>query len=312
MLPGPNPLGAWRLLGAARADNADVIHSHGYKGNILLGASPRSLRPAPLVATLHGYTHVGGGAGRMRLYQWLDRRVLRRIDRVVLVHREMLANPLLARRRDDRWRVIENGIGPSQAPGPPPDDEIARFCRGSFTIGAVGRLSPEKGFHHLIAALGELVGNGFAARLVILGEGPQRPRLEAQAHASGLTGAILMPGFVVRARDYLPLFGAFVLSSATEGLPVAILEAMQARVPIVATRVGGVPDVLLGGRGGRLVAPGDPSALARAVRDVRENPQGAAEMAAAAYSEVTTRYSSARMARSYLELYREIAAPRRG
>ncbi len=305
MTPGPNPLGAWRLARSARRSGADIVHSHGYKGNILLGFAPRSLTGAPLVATLHGYTHAEGW-GRMRLYQWADRRALERVDRVVLVHRGMLADPKLARRRDGRWCVIENGVPPADGDAPPPDENIARFCRGGFTIGAVGRLSREKGFGFLLDALADLLRGGFEARLVILGEGPERPALERRIAALQLGPRVLLPGYVAPLRSYLSLFGVFVQASLTEGLPVSLLQAMQQRVPIVATAVGGTADVLQQGRGGVLAPPADPAALERGIRSIAEGAALARALTDASFEEVATHYSSARMAAEYLDLYQQV------
>ena len=138
MLPGPNPVGALRLLGVARRERADVLHSHGFKANVLLAFLPRRWRCIPMVSTLHGYTG-GARVGRMRLYEWADRRALGRMDRVVLVHGGMLRDPRLARLRDSRWSVIENGIDLDLAlEASKVDEGVARFCAAGPTLGAVG------------------------------------------------------------------------------------------------------------------------------------------------------------------------------
>jgi hypothetical protein len=107
MRPGPNPAGALRICALARTLQASVVHSHGYKPNILLGFVPTRLRGAPLVSTVHGYTR---GSRRMAAYEWLDRRALHRCDAVVLVHDGMRDDPALARLHHPRLRVIENGL----------------------------------------------------------------------------------------------------------------------------------------------------------------------------------------------------------
>ncbi|HXH05811.1 MAG TPA: glycosyltransferase family 4 protein, partial [Vicinamibacterales bacterium] len=109
------------------------------------------------------------------------------------------------------------------------------------------------------------------------------------------------------ARRYMRLFDVFLLPSLTEGLPVTLLEAMQAGVPIVATRVGGVPAVLDEGRGGLLVAPGDAASLAAAIRRCLADRDLAAALAAHARRQVAVRFTSRAMAERYLELYRELA-----
>jgi glycosyltransferase involved in cell wall biosynthesis len=115
-----------------------------------------------------------------------------------------------------------------------------------------------------------------------------------------------MPGYRTEARDYLGLFDLFVLPSLTEGLPITLLEAMQAGVPIVASRVGGVPQVLEDGRGGVLVEPGNYGALAEAIRRCVDDRPAALRLAAHSKARLATHFSSKTMAAQYLALYREL------
>jgi glycosyltransferase involved in cell wall biosynthesis len=140
-------MGVYKLLRFAQCEGIDILHSHGYKGNILFGLVPKRVRRIPLVATLHGWTWTGGW-DRMRIYEWLDRLSLRFIDRVVVVTEGMKD-----RVGNKRVYVVNNGI-PSDESGlsthdsktyVPIDPTISPFCRDGFTIGAIGRLSPEKG-----------------------------------------------------------------------------------------------------------------------------------------------------------------------
>jgi glycosyltransferase involved in cell wall biosynthesis len=306
MTDGPNLPGALRLMDLARSQRADVLHSHGYKPDILLGLLPKRFRTAPLVATVHGYTH-GQGLDRMRLYKWLDLRALRRFDRVVLVHSGMRAIPGIDKLDASRVRVIENGL-----PDPDPmgssaalDPRLVAFCQGTV-VGAVGRLSPEKGFDRLIEAFSQLVAGGSKAKLVILGEGPERGTLERAVAERGLTGRVLMPGFVDGPR-HLSLFSVFALPSLTEGLPISLLEAMRAGVPVVATRVGAVPAVL-GDECGLLVEQDDVTGLARALERVLTNAPLAADLVRASASRVRA-FSSDRMVARYSDAYAELIPP---
>jgi glycosyltransferase involved in cell wall biosynthesis len=302
---GPSPRAVRALLRAMAEERAAIVHTHGYRGDILLGWLPRWIQPRPLVATVHGYTDVAG-SGRMRAYSWLDRRTLPRFDRVVLVHAGMRA---VAGLDDPRWIVIENGVGP--APGAPPRDErLAAFSQGHFVIGGVGRLSVEKGWLDLVAALAELLRSGLDVRLVLVGDGPQRAEIEAALVTAGIRDAVLLTGFVDDARALLPGFDLFVLPSHTEGLPLTVLEAMHAGVPVVATRVGGVPSVLAEGRGGLVVPPADPRALAAACRAVLERPEEAAARAAFAAEEARMKYTSTAMAARYVAMYEGLMSGR--
>ncbi|HWP99574.1 MAG TPA: glycosyltransferase [Vicinamibacterales bacterium] len=307
MRPGLNLAGALRLARLARDEAADVIHTHGYKGDILLGLLPRAVRKVPLVSTVHGFTDLGGPS-RLSLYYALDRLLLRRADRVVLVHRGLTGRRGLDRLHDPRWRVIENGIRPADpAPDGTLDPAIVRFCRaGGAVVGTAGRLSPEKGFDVALRALAELRSER-VVRLLLLGEGPERATLERLAAELGVADRVLLPGYRADARRYMRLFDVFILPSLTEGLPITLLEAMQAGVPIVATRVGGVAAVLDEGCGGLLVPPGDAARLAASIRRCLEDRDLAAALAAHARRQAAVRFTSRAMAVRYLELYRELA-----
>jgi glycosyltransferase involved in cell wall biosynthesis len=303
MRPGPNLAGALAILRFARAQRIDLIHSHGYKGNIFFGLIPRFLRRLPLVSTVHGWTSTAG-LNRMFFYERLDSLALTGADRVVLVSEGMLSHPRLNRLSSDTTCVVENGIPELAAPNDKElDPGIAAFTRRGMTLGAIGRLSPEKGLGYLLEAVAALVEEGLDLRLVIMGEGAERSRLQAAARELGIVDRVLMPGYQPDAKRYLPLFGIFVMPSLTEGLPMVLLEAMQAGVPIAASRVGGIPGVLQDGRCGALVDPGSCAALVEGVRGIIGDPAEAAKRAASARLRVAEQYSSRAMAQKYLSIY---------
>ena len=185
--------------------------------------------------------------------------------------------------------------------------KFVEFCQRGFTICAVGRLSPEKGFDLLIDAVSALVAEGRDLRLVIMGEGGLRKELESQAGALMLGDRLLMPGYVPNAKSCLSRLGLFAMPSLTEGLPMVLLEAMAAGVPIVASRVGGIPEMLSQGRAGILVPPRDFDALKEGIRVVLDDPAAARQRAAAAAERLHTAYCSRVMAERYLDVYRQMA-----
>jgi glycosyltransferase involved in cell wall biosynthesis len=332
MRPGPNLAGAIKVLDYARSGGFDLLHSHGYKGNILFGLIPRFFRKIPMVSTLHGYTHVSGFS-RMGLYEWLDSLSLRFIDAVVLVDNTMQSHPKLKKLNGIKFRVVNNGI-PFQPDSAPSNvhtltrsraeassaeevggveggetsvsAKIVEFCQSGFTIGAVGRLSHEKGFEFLIKASADLVAEGRNIQLVIMGEGELRNDLEHMAAVRGLGDRLLLPGYVPNAKRFLSFLGLFTMPSLTEGLPMVLLEAMAAGVPIVASRVGGIPEVLSQGRTGILVPARDVAALKEGIRAVMDDPAAARQRAADASEHVHTNYSSRAMAEQYLDVYRQV------
>jgi len=311
MRPGPNIRGAFEVLRVAWQEQVELLHSHGYKGNILFGFLPRKLRRMPMVTTVHGWTWTGGMT-RMMAYEWLDSLSFARMDRVILVNEAMKDHPRFRNRSHLAVEVVANGI-PGDYSFDAQDDtaglnrEILDFCRQGYTIGAIGRLSPEKGFDVLLAVVAFLVAEGRDVRLVLLGEGGLRNKLEESVKELGLKYRVLMPGYVGNARNYLPFFNLFAMPSLTEGLPVVLLEAMQAGVPIVASKVGGIPDVLAGGHAGLLIEPGSMESMKQGIVDVMQNTQAAGQRVQVAGQRVREDFSSKAMAEKYLGIYQRIA-----
>jgi len=272
MANGPNILGALRIVGFACANGFDILHSHGYKGDILLGLLPRSVRRFPLVCTVHGWTSIGS-FGKMRLYEWADALCLRRADAVCLVSEAMLGLKPIAAIDRKKVYVIPNGISRLDNSLPLPEDEITNFCKQGFTVVSIGRLSPEKGYDVLIRAFSLLHQKQPNTRLLIIGEGPCRQGLEDLTYELGLEDRVFLPGYRSQAWRYLSACKIFVLSSITEGLPVTLLEAIQTGIPIVATKVGGIPWVLNESKSGTMVLPGDHVELAQALERIIEQKQ---------------------------------------
>jgi glycosyltransferase involved in cell wall biosynthesis len=174
----------------------------------------------------------------------------------------------------------------------------------------------EKGYGYSIKALALLLDEGIDARLIIIGEGYERDYLEGLVARFKLTDRVILPGYREDAKKYLPYFNVFVISSLTEGLPVTLLKAMQAGVPIVSTRVGDVPEVLDNGKAGILVDTPSSQDLADAIKKLISFPELGERMAEKAKTIVKQNYSSQNMATQYLNIYRAVPSrrsmPRRG
>jgi glycosyltransferase involved in cell wall biosynthesis len=313
--PRPTP-GVVRALLRTVGDVApDVLQSHGYKPNILLGFLPRRMR-GPMLTTLHGWTGARTFSA-LWLYERLDRLALRRIDSVVVVARRMLELSALQGVPASRRHVIENGIPAREvrladlaARGAAPlPDELVEFTARQPTLIAIGRLSPEKGFMLLLEAFAQARRQTAGAyQLLIVGEGPQRDLLANRIAVLGLSGEVCLGGYVEGADRLLEHATGFVMSSLTEGMPLVLLEAMQWRVPILATSVGAIPELLDAGRRGRLAAPNDLAALTQGLQSMMSAGGGAGEQGvAAAHAAVSQRYTSVRMAAEYFGAYQAIA-----
>jgi glycosyltransferase involved in cell wall biosynthesis len=314
--PRPTPGVVRSLLRTVRDVAPDVLHSHGYKANILLGPLPRRLR-GPMLTTLHGWTGVRSFSA-LWLYERLDRMALRRIDSVVVVTRAMLELPALQRVRPDRRHVIENGIPAREvrladlaARGvPDPPHDLIEFTAREPTLVAIGRLSAEKGYALLLEAFAQARSQSATShQLLIVGDGPERAALEKRISVLGMERIVRLAGYVPGADRLLAGAAGFVMSSLSEGLPLVVLEAMQWRAPILSTAVGAMPELLGEGRRGRLVVPNDLAALTRGLRSLMSADCGDAETVGSAFQAVSAQYTSARMTQQYLDAYEAIREP---
>jgi glycosyltransferase involved in cell wall biosynthesis len=313
MSPGPNLSGALKILRFAKKENFDLLHSHGYKGNVLFGLIPSAVRKLPLVATLHGYTSTNKFS-KNKFYEICDAFSLRFINAVVLVNKGMLSNPRLKDRKGINFHIVNNGIPLPDAfsndqtlqSSTKVDEHLINFCKQGFAIGTIGRLAKEKGYLYLIDALKILITKGIDARLVIIGEGGQRKSLENRVLECRLSDRILLPGYREEAKNYLPHFNVFAMSSLTEGLPITLLEAMQAKVPIVSTVAGGIPEVLAEGESGLLVEFCNSIALADAIERIYKDKNLSRALIEAAHHRVTTKYTSQAMAQKYTKIYHSL------
>ncbi len=229
MRAGPNFSGAKEILKFAKSIDCDLLHSHGFKGNILFGYIPKKSRCLPLITTLHGWTSAGRPFSRMHLYELLDSWTLPRLDAVVLVNEGMLSHPRLAGRDNVRYHIVNNGIS-LNAPESFPCGDLQLNCTTNLNIIAVGRLSPEKGFEVLIKAIARVLDNGLDISLVLFGEGRQRQNLENLVRHLGLQERVSMPGFMSNVAAAFSCFDLLVVPSFTEGLPITILEAMRGKL----------------------------------------------------------------------------------
>ena len=155
MRNGMNIIGASKILRYANDRHFHVLHTHGYKGDILLGFMPKRIRHMPIVSTVHGWTNVDRFS-KLRVYEWVDSLSLRLVEAVCLVNEALLVHPRFRNMSRDKLHVIVNGIPRLDMKSPVPEDEIVAFCRSGFIVVSIGRLSKEKGYDYLIQAFTRL------------------------------------------------------------------------------------------------------------------------------------------------------------
>ncbi len=281
-----------RLKSLLREVAPDLVVGHDYKANVLLQTAGEALT-MPRAAVVHGYTAENR---KIRVFEALERRLLRRVGAVIAVS-QATADPLVrAGVSLNRVHVVPNAIDADAVATAAEEGRAAlRDVWGvndAFVWLALGRLSPEKGQDVLVRAFAAV----HDAELVLVGDGALRSSLEADAgERVRFLGWRDDPWACLGAAD------GFVLPSRSEGLPLALLEAMAARRPIVATDVGGVADALANGRCGRLVPAEDAAALAEAMCAAMEDETNA--QVAAAAERVADAYGAERQARALEAVY---------
>ena len=326
------------LVGLLRDQKVSILFCHGYKAGILGRIAARRVG-IPVVAVSRGWT---GESLRVRIFEFLDRLNLRWMDRVVCVSKGQAEKVRCAGMREGKITVIHNAIRPERFADPDPAyrELLCRMFPEppDLVVGAAGRLSPEKGFDILVAAAAQVLaaprsvfgtrdaaasplarsgrevggegGNSPCSPLlapcsvgfVLFGDGPLRDSSARQIAACGLEGKFILAGFRPDLDQFLPHLDLFVQSSLTEGLPNVILESQAAGVPVVATSVGGTPEVIEDGLTGYLVEPRNAHALAKRIADMLADPARRREMGAHGRDKVRQLFSFAQQGREYLHL----------
>lgn len=297
-----------RIREIIQAQEIDLVHSHGYKSDIYAWLAARRLH-LPLMATSHLWTRQ---TATVRFYEFLDGLVLRRFDAVAAVSERIAGQLRQAGISDDKVSVIDNGIDlrPFQSPVPALKTEITAGDR--LLIGTVGRLTAQKGIEYFLAAARQLLNEFSDALFVIVGDGSDREKLERMAGELNIAKSIHFTG----ARNDMPGIYAsldvFVLASISEGMPMALLEAMASGQPVVATTVGAVPQIVVPGETGMLVQPGDPVELASAIATLLRDPVLRDRVARKGQTKVREGFSSQAMTQRYCKLYAELLSKKSG
>lgn len=305
MKTGLNLLGAYRIVQFARKNNFQIYHVHGYKAHILIGFLPKFITKMPIIATVHGWTSAKKWSV-LGLYRLIDEISLRYMDYVVFVNKGAM-NLHVASKIGKRAQVIPNGITPLQhSKSFQLDKKVTEFCKGSYVVGSIGRLSAEKAYQQLIEAFSQFCEYCSNAKLLIIGEGKERALLEQIVSNCGIRDKVLLPGYFSEAWRYMYLLNVYTISSLTEGLPITLLEAMQCRIPIISTAVGGIPDVILDGKSGILYKSGDKKALVQGLVKLYKDEAFCKKMVESAYNIAIKQYTCKSMTTQYIALYKNM------
>jgi glycosyltransferase involved in cell wall biosynthesis len=287
-----------------RTNRVDIIHCHGYKSNFygLLASKGQ----VPSMTTNHNWLTAHW---KLKTYCFLDSLWIRFFDRIVAVSNEVKEEMLKYKIPGEKIRVIDNGISLERFEK---RDETRKmktllgFEEKTRVIGTVGSLVIEKGHIYLLEAARQILDVVKDLKFLIIGDGPLRKALEEKSEELGLKKDVIFMGQRKDIPELLTAMDIFVLPSIKEGLPVALLEAMAAKRPIVATRVGAIPRVIESKDIGILVEPRDISGLRDALASLIDDPERMKLLARGGFGRVSMDFSSDEMCKHYLELYNEI------
>jgi len=311
-----DPISIARVVRLIRTVRPHILHTHTAKAGAigrLAAQAAGDARPPVVVHTFHGHVLRGYfNPATTAVFRNLERTLATRTTRLIAVSPEV---------RDD---LVELGVAPADKfsvirLGIPLDERITGdessglqlrrlfgVPEGAFVVGWVGRMTSIKRVPDILLAFRSLRDRGVEARLCLVGDGPDRQSIEQQAHDLGIARETLFVGYQREVAPYYHLFDTLVLASGNEGTPVVAIESLAAGRPVVATRVGGVPDVVADGEDGILVPVGEPDAMASALEKLARASMLRTHMGAAGRERVIPRYRVERLLDDMDALYREL------
>jgi glycosyltransferase involved in cell wall biosynthesis len=293
----------WRpLVRLLRGRHVDVLHSHKFGSNVWCAMFAR-LAPVPVFVTHeHSWSFTGD-----RLRMSLDRRVIAPAANAMIAVSPEDARRMVEVERipQDKIRIIPNGIAAIHGDPQKLRREL-RIDDQTPIVGVIASLRPEKRVDLLIDAACLMARDGRAFHVAILGDGPLNDDLRAQAESGGIGERVSFLGYRSDARELAAAFDIAVLASDREGTPLSLLEYMALRRAIVATSVGGVPDVVTHERHALLVPPGDATRLAAAVARLLDSPEERIRLGEAAAARQSEEYDLEATTRQVEQLYLEL------
>ena len=306
-----------RLAELIRSQRPHILHTHTAKAGAIARAAALlagGARPPVVLHTFHGHVLKGYfDAGRTAFFRQVERTLARASDVLVAVSPEVRDELVeLGVAPYEKFVVIRLGIPlDERLGGPGADSDYRRLYGippGAFVVGWVGRMTGVKATGAVLEIVRVARERGVDAVLCMVGDGPDREGLERLAHELGIARHCYFVGYQSDVAGYYRLFDAFLLPSVNEGTPVSAIESLASGTPVVANRVGGVPDVVRDGVDGFLVEPGDAEEAAERLAMLAADPALRARLGESGRARVLARYSVSRLVDDVDRLYRSLLA----
>jgi len=298
---GPLDAGAaYRLARLLRSRRIQVVHTHLWGGNVWGRLAALWARAPTIVTSEHNLD-----TWKNLHHLLIDRALAPATTRLVAVSQQVREFYEARGVGRGRWHVIYNGVDTRLVParGRGAAFRDLGLGGGAPVVALIGRLVPAKAPDVFLRAVARAAVRLPALRALVVGDGPLRSELEGEAQRLGLAGRVIFTGLRKDVPELLAGLDAVLFSSVREGLSLTMLESMAAGVPVIATEVGGTPELITHGRTGLLVPPGQPERLAQALVGLLEDPAGSAAIREAARTRVEERFSLSSMIEAHAELY---------
>lgn len=305
----------WKLVKHFRKHQFMVVHAHKPKDNFLGGVACRLAGVPYLVRTLHGSWEPFSGFQhfKIKVYEHIDRLANKYLVSAIIAVTLKIQSLLTQGYSREKVVCIHNGI----------DVERLMLSRGrrsvrkelninerALLLGVVGRLTAVKGHIHLLKAMQILVSKNSGTHLIIVGDGPLRKQLEDIVVEFKIQKNVVFVGHQSDVSDFIEAMDIFVLPSLHEGIPMVLLEAMALSRPVVASKTGGVPEVVDDGENGLLVEPGNPEAIAEAIESLIKQVGKAGQLGRNGRVRVSQNFTAGTMAEKTANLYRRLVGSR--
>ncbi|MFZ5595490.1 MAG: glycosyltransferase family 4 protein [Bacillota bacterium] len=301
-----------KLVPLIRSSGADIVHAQGAKAGLVGRLAARLAGVDFVVMTVHGSLFFQGRSGPAKgLFAAGERFLAGFTDRIITVSKH-LAGEIVQRERISPEKIVTiyNGVSPGEYSHYPGRDYLfdstGNIPRRKFVAATAARLAPQKGVDIFIRAAAELSRRRDDIVFLVIGDGPLRSGLETMSRELGLKDRLFFTGYRKDMNRIMPCLDVFVLASVSEGMPLAVLEAMASGRPVIASRVGGIPEVIDDGVNGLLVSPGDVTGLVRAVERVIDDGKMAESMGEEGRRLVMRNFTVSKMASETEKVYIEL------
>ncbi len=286
----------------------DVIHSHNYKSNFYVLLASFGLK-INKVTTCHNWRSYGI---KMKAYELLDKVLLNRFDAIVCVSKDLLKEVKAIIRMPDKVCFIGNGVDTSNF-----QVEKTVKCKALLRhyfninendklVGIIGRLTEEKGHIYLLKAFAKVSHKFSKVKLMIVGDGPLKNSLQSTVDSLQIESKVIFTGIRDDIPELLDLMDIFVLPSLDEGMPMAVLEAMAARKPIITSGVGAIANLIENEKEGLIISPGNTEEIADMLIELFNDEKKAKELADNACKKVFSKFSAENMAKQYSRIYEKL------